>query len=228
MTRAPSSLDRYVIRYTASTLRGCLLESLDWLRPDPDAAAREADVIDDAEPDDQYGDAPAPAGAALQDLLRGRHVGRLTGRGLRLLSINDPRLQAQLDQEPAVRALLDSNDGRAALAPPRRRSPRLDQAAIRLSTPFGRDLKRACSLAIWDRRPRSDGIHHRSRHDDDEDCWALFGHAEVELVELTRFTPESNQEHRRQVQDVADLWGLALPQNWTDRANGQRCGSAEC
>ncbi len=36
----PYSLERYVVRYTASTLRGCLLGSLDWLRPNPQAALR--------------------------------------------------------------------------------------------------------------------------------------------------------------------------------------------
>lgn len=210
----PNSLDRYVVRYTASTLRGCLLESLEWLRPDPEAVARETDVDDDAEPDDEHRDPTVPAWAAIKDFLRGRRVGRLTGRGLRLLSITDPRLQAELDREPAVRALLDSADGRTALAPGGWSSARLDQAAIRLSTPFGRDLTRACSLAIWDRRPRPDGIHHRSRHDD-EHCWALFDHAAVRLVEVTPFAPETDQEHRRQIQDVADMWGLALPPAWT-------------
>lgn len=159
------------MRYTASTLRGCLLESLDWLRPNPDAAAREAGIDEDAKPDDEHLEAPAPAWAALTDFLQGRQVGRLTGRRLRLLSINDPRLQAQLDQEPAVRALLDSTEGRTVLAPRGRNTPRLDQAAIRLSTPFGRDLTQVRSVAIWDRRPRPDGIHHRRRHDDDEHCW---------------------------------------------------------
>lgn len=221
----PNSLDRYGVRYTGSTLRGCLLESLDWLRPNPEAAAREAGVDDDAEPDDEHREAPPPAWAALEDFLQGRQVARLAGRRLRLLSINDSRLQAQLDQEPAVRALLDSTEGRTALAPRRRTTPRLDQAAIRLSTPFGRDLTQACSLAIWDRRPRPDGIHHRSRHDDDEHCWALFDHAAVRLVELTSFAPAANPEHRRQVQDVADLWGLALPPQWASSPEEAASGS---
>src|SRR4051812_10177838 len=95
----PNSLDRYVVRYTASTLRGCLLESLDWLRPNPEADALERDVVDNAEPGDDY--EPPPAWAAVEDFLRGRKVGRLLGRGLRLPSINDPRLQAELDREPA-------------------------------------------------------------------------------------------------------------------------------
>lgn len=110
----PNSLDRYVVRYTATTLRGCLLESLDWLRPNPEADAHEREIVDNAEPGDDH--EPPPAWAAIEDFLRDRKVGRLTGRGLRLLSINDPRLHVELDREPAVRALLDSDDGRAALA----------------------------------------------------------------------------------------------------------------
>ena len=212
----PNSIDRYVMRYTASTLRGCLLESLDWLRPNPEAAGRESDVIDNAEPDDdEHTPPPAPAWAPIRDFLQDRQVGRLTGRGLRVLSLNDPHLQAALDREPVVRALLDSADGRRALAPRDRGAPRLDQAAIRLSTPFGRDLTQACSLAIWDRRPRPDGIHYRSRHDDDEHCWALFDHAAVRLVEVRPFAPETDREHWRQVQDVANLWEIPLPPRWT-------------
>lgn len=208
----PNSLDRYVVRYTATTLRGCLLESLAWLRPDPDAAAREDSVDDNAEPDDEHPEPPAPAWAALVDFLQDRQVGRLSGRRrLQLLSINDPYLQAELDQEAAVRALLDSPDGRKALAPQGRSNARLNEAAVRLSTPFGRDLTQACSLAIWDRRPQPDGVHHRSRHDDKEHCWALFDHAEVRLVELAPFDPATHPEHRRHLHDIADLWGLALP-----------------
>lgn len=210
----PNSQDRYVVRYTASTLRGCLLESLDWLRPDPEATAREVAIVDDADRDSEQPDPPSPW-AALEDFLHGRQVGRLTAGRARAVSINDPRLQAELDREPAVRALLDSTEGRAALAPHGRRGPRLDQAAVRLSTPFGRDLTQACSLAVWDRRPRLDGIHHRSRHDDDEQCWALFSHVPVRLVDAAPFAPETNEQRRRQLQDVAALWQLPLPPAWT-------------
>jgi hypothetical protein len=211
------TLDRYAVRYTATTLRGCLLESLAWLRADPEARAREAAVLDDAEPD-PLGTEPVAADpwAAVRDFLEGRHVGRLTAPAVRVVSINDPALQAELDQEPAVRALLDSSDGRTALAASSHKPPRLDGAAVRLGTPFGRDLSRACSLAVWDRIPRPDGIHHRSRHDDDEDCWALFDHARVRLTEVAPFSPERDAEHRRLVQQVASLWDIPLPVTWKD------------
>ncbi len=210
----PNSTDRYVVRYLATTLRGCMLELLDWLRPSPDALTREAQVVEDAE------DAP-PTGAdqatevlkqAIADFLGGRHVGLLEGKSVQTLSIDDPAVQAELDRATAVRALLDSPEGRAALSPAGR-TPHLDQAAVRLSTEFGRALTQACSLAIRDRDDRPDGIHYRSRHDDGEDCWALYDHAKVQLRESVPLDP-SNSDHRVALEDVAALWDLPLPPAW--------------
>lgn len=130
------------------------------------------------------------------------------------MSIDDPGLQAELDREPAVRALLDSPDGRAALSGDgSARRPRLDGAAVRLASVFGRDLTRHCSLAIHDRVPAPAGVHYRSRFDDDEDCWAIFGHVPLTLVEdaaLSATTPV----HRNALRSVAALWGLPLPREW--------------
>lgn len=207
----PRSLSTFRVRYAGSSLRGCLLESLDWLRPDAEAAVREAEIVDDAEPENAAGDT-SRSWAALEDFLSGRQVGTLLARGLRILSIDDPNLQAELDQEPGVRALLDSSDGRAVLSAGGRR-PRLDQAAVRLSSEFGRELSQACSLAVWDRIPQPDGLHYRSRHDDGEDCWALYDHARVRIHDVVPFLP-SNSEHRAALQDVARLWALPLPPIW--------------
>jgi hypothetical protein len=207
----PRSLSTFRVRYGASSLRGCLLESLDWLRPDPAAASREADVVDHAEQEITAADTWTPW-VALEDFLADRQVGTLVAHGLHILSIDDPHLQAQLDQEPGVRALLDSLDGRAVLSASGRR-PRLDQAAVRLSSEFGRELSQACSLAVWDRIPQPDGLHYRSRHDDGEDCWALYDHARVSVQDVVPFLP-SNPEHRAALHDVAGLWDLALPPIW--------------
>lgn len=207
----PRSLSTFRVRYAGSSLRGCLLESLDWLRPDAAAAVREAGVVDDAEPETASGETSTPW-AALADFLAERQVATLMARGLRIVSIDDPTLQAELDQEPGVRALLDSADGRAVLSAGGRR-PRLDQAAVRLSSEFGRELSQACSLAVWDRVPQPDGLHYRSRHDDDEDCWALYDHAQVRVDDVVPFLP-SNPEHRAVLRDVARLWDLPLPPMW--------------
>lgn len=206
----PNTADRYVMRYTATTLRGCLLELLDWLRPNAEAADREATVVDDA--DDVGATSTAPPWQPIADFLHGRHVGVITGPGLRLVSIDDPVLQAELDREPAVRALLDSPPGRAALSPAGRRA-HLDEAAVRLSTDLGRALTQACSLALRDRAAVTDGIHYRSRHDDAEDCWAIYDHADVRVGRVTRLDPGS-EEQRKALHDVAALWNLPLPPDW--------------
>lgn len=211
----PRSTDRYVMRYTATTLRGCLLELLAWLRPDPRAAAREAAVVVDVAPVEAAGGARpgTPPGQALADFLGGRRVGVIVGPALRLVSIDDPVLQADLDREPAVRALLDSPQARAALAPVGRR-PHLDEAAVRLSTDLGRALTQACSLALRDRPDRPDGIHYRSRHDDAEDCWALYDHADVNIGDVVPLDP-GNEAQRTALHAVAKLWHLPLPPAWT-------------
>ncbi len=214
--RPRGSQDRYVMRYAATTLRGCLLESLDWLRVlDGEAAEREAAVIDDIE--DSSLPPPTEAWQALEDYLTGRHLGVITGPGLQLVSINDPALQAELDQAAGVRALLDSQAGRAALlavgAAASRRA-HLDGAAVRLSSDLGRDLTRAASLALRDRPVPPDGIHYRSRHDDTEDCWALYDHAPVSVQDVQPFSPD-DPDHQQAMKDVASLWDLALPPAWT-------------
>jgi hypothetical protein len=176
---------------------------------------REAQVVDDADLGDE-GQAMLAAqeveARAVADFLDGRQVGLLEVEGLVALSINDPGLQAELDREPAVRALLDSPEGQAALGGGRQKA-HLDEAAVRLSTDLGRDLTRACSLAIRDRDDRPDAIHYRSRHDDAEDCWAIYDHAPVQLVQATALDP-ADVDHREALVSVASLWQLALPQQW--------------
>lgn len=206
----PNSLDRYVMRYAASTLRGCLLELLAWLRPNDQAAEREADVVDELAPVVAH-----EPDQAMAQYLNNRYVGTIIGPDLRLVSINDPDMQAELDRAAAVRALLDSPDGRAALLTADTRPSRrahLDQAAVRLSSDLGRDLTRACSLALRDRADRPDGIHYRSRHDDAEDCWAIYDHATVEITVIP-LSP-TVQSHRAALRDVATMWNLKVPAGW--------------
>ncbi len=211
----PRTADRYVIRYTATTLRGCLLELLDWLRPAQEAAAREAAVTDDDTPS-APADGDGVVGQALANYLAGRRLGRITAINPAVVSINDPVLQAELDSEPVVRALMDSPLSRRTLLPdssPDDRRVHLDQAAVRLSSELGRDLTRACSLALRDRPDRPDVIHYRSRHDDRVDCWAIYDHAAVSVGDIRPLSPE-DPEHRHAVRSVATQWQIPLPQNW--------------
>jgi len=103
----PNSRDRFLIRYAATTLRGCLLELLAAFRPNDEAAELEqrvtgSDQHADPDPDEQLR-------SALATYLTGRRLATLKApRRTRFLSIDDAFLQAELDREPAVRALLDS------------------------------------------------------------------------------------------------------------------------
>lgn len=224
----PRTEHRYLVRYTATTLRGCLLELLDALRIDGEAAEREAAVTDDADTDadaTDTQDGAAEDGAAvlaarpwqaIEDYLAGRHVGMIHGPGLQLVSVDDPVLQASLDREPGVRALLDSPEGRQVLLPAgagRGRRAHLDGAAVRLSSELGRDLTRACSLALRDRAHPPAGIHYRSRHDDAEDCWALYDHASVTAGDVVPLS-STDSVHRDALHHIAALWDLPLPPNW--------------
>ena len=211
----PRTQDRYVMRYGASTLRGCLLELLDALRPLGAAAQREGDVVDDAP-------VPGPAEPpchAVARYLTGRKVAAITSPDLSVVSINDPALQQLLDHVAAVRALLDTPAARAVLLPSGAGQDvqvRLDGAAVRLSSDLGRDLTRAASLVLRDLDPALGGIGYRSRHDDDEHCWAIYDHAPVEVSTATALSAD-NEEHRQALSAVATLWNLPLPPPWRGR-----------
>ncbi len=149
----PKTLDRFTVRYCARTVRGCLLELLDQFRPDPVARGLEASVTGlPLEPK------AASDGQALTEYLAMLNVGRVIARStLTIVSVHDADVQAWLNREPGVRALLDSPKGRTALLPAgagATRRPHLDGAVVRLSTAFGRDVTRACSLALYDRTHR--------------------------------------------------------------------------
>lgn len=207
----PRTVDRYLMRYAATTLRGCLLELLDALRDDPEASLREAAVNDDAP---ERVDAPKfAAWQAVHDFLAGRELATITADQPAVVSINDPGLQRELDQEAAVRAVLDGEPARTALLETGGATLHLDNAAVRLSSDTGRDITQACALALFDRDAPPDVIHYRSRHDDREDCWAIYNHTPVRVGPQTKLSPEV-PEHVEALQSVAAMWGLALPPAW--------------
>lgn len=211
----PRSLDRFFVRYAAATLRGCLLELLAGLREDPVARVLEAGV--DVTDDPCLVEAPdSPPWQPIADFLDERRVATIssaTVKGLSTVSINDPVLHDELDEEPAVRAVLDSKDARAALLPAGASRVRMDNAAVRLASETGRDITQACALALFDRSPPPDAIHYRSRHDDAEDCWAIYDHADVLISEAVPLSPDID-EHVAALRDVADLWSLPIPPQW--------------
>jgi hypothetical protein len=207
----PRTIDRFLMRYAATTLRGCLLELLASFRDNTDADERVAG-IDDDDPDLL----PTPATPEWQhiaDFLEQRDVATITAGGLTPVSINDPAIQHQLDQEPAVRAVLDTDAARDVLLERHGSRAHLDNAAIRLSSETGRYITQACALALYDRDPKPDAIHYRSRHDDREDCWAIYHHTTVEVGPAEPLSPDE-PEHAEAVNSVAKLWDLPLPPVW--------------
>ena len=208
----PRAIERFLVRYAASSLRGCLLELLAGFRPNPEASERQSAV----ETDDPNFVEP-PDGAERQhiaDFLAGRKVASVASAGLAIASINDPTVQHELDKEPAVRAVLDTEDAQAAMLEAKGRRVHLDNAAIRLSSPTGRYITQACALALHDPQIRPDVIHYRSRHDDSEDCWAIYDHADVQIGAAEELSP-SIEAHAAALRSVAHLWDLPIPPAWT-------------
>jgi len=207
----PRTFDRFLMRYAATSLRGCLLELLARFRHNDEAAARE-EAVDTNDP--ELVDPPVVEDwQHIADFVANRKVGTLHVREPMIVSINDPVVQHALDREPAVRAVLDSVDARAALLEEKGQRVHLDNAAIRLSSPVGRYLTQACALALYDREPHPDVIHYRSRHDDAENCWAIYHYADVKVSDVEEFTAAVD-EHRKAMRCVADLWDLPLPPEW--------------
>ncbi|MEJ7742897.1 MAG: hypothetical protein WKF73_10290 [Nocardioidaceae bacterium] len=184
-----------------------MLELLDWMRDNTEAALREA-LVDTDDPD--LVEAPsADPWKAMADFLEERQVATLTCETPVVVSINDPELQQMLDLEVGVRAILDGEKARAALLEVRAKLVHLDNAAVRLSSETGRDITQACALALYDTYS-PDVIHYRSRHDDSEGCWAIYGRVAVVATHLEQLSAE-NAEHAAALRDVSDSLELADP-----------------
>lgn len=199
----PQASNRFLVRYMATTLRGCFLETMAWLRPNSDADRRIDDVTNAGEDD-----AEGQLAQAVADYLKTRRVAACTfPDDASFVDIHHPRTLQALDTDLNVQPLLDSPRGRDVLGERRRTSrPHLDQAAILLASEFGRQVTQHCSLAIWD-RGRSAGVAYRSRHDLTEWCWAAYEHVEVKFREQEPLSPRV-PDHHAAVSSVAELWAL--------------------
>lgn len=207
----PRTIDRFLIRYAATTLRGCLLELLAAFRSNSEAEDRLIAIDDD---DPELVPAPdIPAWQHISDFLYGRRVATIMSGELTAVSVNDPTVQHQLDSEPAVRAVLDTEAARQALLERGGARVHLDNAAIRLSSETGRLITQACALALYDTESKPDAVHYRSRHDDAEDCWAIYHHATVQVSPADMLAPDV-PEHRDALHAVTQLWDLPLPPAW--------------
>jgi hypothetical protein len=207
----PRTIDRFLMRYAATTLRGCLLELLAAFRDNPEANDRIAAIDDD---DPYLMRAPATSDwQHVADFLDQRQVASIKAGGLAIVSINDPAVQHELDQEPAVRAVLDTDAARQALLERSGSRAHLDNAAIRLASEPGRYITQACALALYDRDSKPDAIHYRSRHDDLEDCWAIYHRADVQIGAAEALSPDVT-DHAEAFTAVAKLWNLPVPPTW--------------
>lgn len=206
----PNADDRYRVRYSATTLRGCLIESMAWLRPNVEAARRLEEVTGDDE-----GEAVPELSDAVADFLATRRVASCTfAAEARFIDIHDPAALNALDGDLNVEPLLTAPRARAALGDGLHR-PHLDQAAVLLAGPLGRDLTQHCSLAIWDLDPPYSGITYRSRHDLIEWCWAAYDRTDVAFAKSVALSADI-EEHYMAVRNIAELWRLPL-ERWTSR-----------
>lgn len=198
----PHASNRYLVRYTATTLQGCLLETMAWLRPNDEANQRIDDVIVDGE------DAVEQPTQAVDDYLATRRVAAATfPDDQSFVDIHHPVTLQLLDTDLNVQPLLDSSRGREVLGERGGTSrPHLDQAAVLLASEFGRKVTQHCSLAIWDQGGLA-GVAYRSRHDLTEWCWAAYDRADVSFGGVESLSPDV-PEHREAVSSVIKLWGL--------------------
>jgi hypothetical protein len=206
-----STIDRFLIRYAGGTLRGCLLEPLASFRPNLAADERIA-AIDTEDPN--LVEAPATTEwQGLQEFLADRKVAIVTADNPDVVSVDDPATQQVLDREPGVRAVLDSNQAKTALLEGREdrstssRPPSDSQA--RSAVPSHEPAHSPFVTAI---KP-PDAVHYRSRHDDHEDCWAIYDHADVTISVAENLSHEDT-DHASALRRVAELWDLPLPPNW--------------
>ncbi|MEZ0362646.1 RES family NAD+ phosphorylase [Mycobacterium sp. pUA109] len=197
---------RFLMRYTAESLRGCLVETMARFRPSPAADALLAAV----EFVDADVDPPVPAAQAVAEWLAAQRVGRVTlvtPQPL-LVDIEAADLLVDLDTHPLVREAIDNS--------PLRDGPtrvHLDAGLVRLGGDVGRPItQQAISRALHELHPEVDGIAYWSRIDPSERCWAIFGHVPVDVA-IADLSAE-NPVHRSAVQEVADLLRVPLPRAW--------------
>lgn len=194
----------FVVRYLADSLRGCLIELLARFRRNDTAEARIAAVVGATD------DRGHPGAEALADWLPRQRVSvcHLLEPAGPLLDVNDAKLLVESDADPGVRAVLRAS----GLGTPDDPAG-LDEGTIRLSGRVGRRITQAVSRALYERNPRPAGLAYRSRLDDTERCWALYGETPVRFEPAVALSLE-DASHFKAVRAVAALYDLPLPAPW--------------
>lgn len=200
----------FVVRYLADNLRGCLVELLARLREDEEAKVRLARVeyVDESEepalgsPDDAFAEWLPKQRVA---------IGRLLDPGI-VVALNDSGLLVDLSHEPLVYVARVTVSRQLKPDDPNYLIP-LDQGTIRLGDDIGRTLTQAVSRTLWERSPAPIGIAYKSRVDDDERCWAIYGHARMEFPAEVALSP-ADSAHRQAVLSAAEATRLNPPERW--------------
>ena len=205
--RFDDPIGEFVMRYVASDLRGCLIETMDRFRPNPKAEALLASISGSEE---VPGKTPALVDGVDEWLAQQRvaHVQLETAEAL-LVDVNDPEVLERLDSHPRVRAVLDASDLGTEVSP-----ARLDGGLIRLSGRYGRPITQAVARAVHEWFPDCVGVGYRSRHDDRTQCWAVYGTTPVTFGATIEVLDPTNEGHARAVRDVAKLFRIPLPARW--------------
>lgn len=203
----------YVVRYVATTLRGCLLEVMASFRPREPLEARLRAVTNaDAEPGDLVdldGKEMEFAGTVPVEWLDAQRVGRCWVReDAPFVDVLDAWFLAEHNRNPRVRHAIDGHLGEHY---------DLDAATILLNLDLGRPVTQAVSATAWERTPRPGGIRYLSRLDISEECWAIFEDTAVGFDSIDLLRPDV-EEHREAVTSVAALLELRLPLPWDARS----------
>jgi RES domain len=202
----------FVMRYAASTLRGCLVETMARFRPRPRAEAllnqiEDLDEQDLAHEVEQIGSRAEAVG----EWLAAQKLGLLKvdssgSHRVQVIDIDDPNVLDQLDKHPAVRQALEESGLGTDLDP-----ARLDAGVIRIGGPVGRPITQAVARAVLDWL-RGDVIAYWSRLDSSERCWAIYDHVPVDVSEST--LNAGDPTIYAAVTDVAARFEIPLSEPW--------------
>ncbi len=202
----PSRFDdperEFRVRYVARSLRGCFIEAMAQWRPSSSEIVARAKAVKRSPRDiTPAWETPQVPRAWLEKQFKVR---------LRAVRRND------VLYVPAVLPLLATDENVAAEVTVQLGSDyHLDEAAVMLSGVRGRRISQAIARAVYDDRPRPDGISFRSRFDVTEDCCALFGDTAVEWLSSPELLRASCEEDRSAAVSAAERHGLKVPDGWT-------------
>lgn len=214
----------FVMRYSATTLRCCMVELLGRFRPHPLTDAILADVagIDDgdgqfvADRDSDDPEAPlmnrtATTGEGVAEWLsRQELVALRLADSTGLVDATDGDLLRELDKHPLVINQL----AKSPLSPGSYRQ-RLEPGVMGLGGPIGRAITSAASRALYEVAPGATGWRYPSRLDASEECWALY----ADRVRVSYDPPQplnrADPLHRAAVRAAAAYLEVPLPDSWS-------------